>query len=111
MQTIIEKNYNCLDMLGLSHETISSFLLKELNGYEFVLDEDNLQEGKHIRWILLEEPSNISRGAIFCCKKKTKQNIPVLVCKNYGTRSIFYLHPEKYFFFDNKKLFWKEIAA
>jgi hypothetical protein len=96
MERILEKNYDCLYDLGYSHEDISAMLLQELNGYEYISDLEEFQEGSHLRWIALEkEPRKITRGAIFCLKKTTKENDSVLLCKNYGTKSMFQLDPVK----------------
>lgn len=79
MEEIIKKNYNYLDDLGLNHETISVFLLKDLKGYKVVEDIYDLQPGRFIRWIYFDSKHNIQKGAIFC-KIKNEMNI---LCKTF----------------------------
>jgi hypothetical protein len=81
---IKEMNLNILKELHLSKaETLE--LLKKIKDYKYVDEMNELKYGTHIRWIPLEDPSNIKlkSGAIFC-EMKIKEDGVYCVCKNYG---------------------------
>lgn len=81
---IKEMNLNILKELHLS-KTETLELLKKLKDYKYVDEMNELKYGTHIRWIPLEDPSNIKlkSGAIFC-EMKIKEDGVYCVCKNYG---------------------------
>ena len=67
-------------------ETIELF--KKLKDYKYVDEMDDLKYGTYLRWIPLEDPTNInlSKGALFCETKITDNGV-FCVCKNIGFSS------------------------
>lgn len=81
---IREMNLNILKELNLSkHDTLE--LLSKLKGYKYVDEMNELKYGAYIRWIPIEDPTNIylTKGALFCEMKLTDNGV-FCVCKNYG---------------------------
>ena len=60
-------------------------LCKKLKDYKYVDEMDDLKYGTYIRWIPIEDPTNIhlTKGAIFC-EMKIKDDGVYCVCKNFG---------------------------
>ena len=67
-------------------ETINIF--NKLKDYKYVDEMNDLKYGTFIRWIAIEEPTNIflTKGALFCEMKITDNGV-FCVCKNYGFSS------------------------
>lgn len=84
---IIEMNLNILKELQLSKKDTLE-LLKKLNGYKYVDEMNELKYGAYIRWIPIEDPTNIylTQGALFCEMKITDAGV-FCICKNYGFKS------------------------
>lgn len=81
---IKEMNLNILKELQLTKkETIDLF--NKLKDYKYVDEMSDLKYGTFIRWIPIEDPTNIylTKGALFC-EMKIKDNGVYCVCKNYG---------------------------
>jgi hypothetical protein len=87
---IIEMNLNILKELNLS-KTETLELLQKIKGYKYVDEMNELKYGTHIRWVPLEDPTNIKlkSGAIFC-EMKIKEDGVYCVCKNYGCNFRFF---------------------
>ena len=81
---IKEMNLNILKELQLSRkETLDLF--NKLKDYKYVDEMSDLKYGTFIRWIPIEDPTNIylAKGALFC-EMKIKDDGVFCVCKNYG---------------------------
>ena len=81
---IQEMNLNILKELQLSRkETLDLF--NKLKDYKYVDEMSDLKYGTFIRWIPIEDPTNIylAKGALFC-EIKIKDEGVFCVCKNYG---------------------------
>jgi hypothetical protein len=77
-------NLNILKELQLSRkETLDLF--NKLKDYKYVDEMSDLKYGTFIRWIPIEDPTNIylAKGALFC-EMKIKDEGVFCVCKNYG---------------------------
>jgi hypothetical protein len=80
----IEMNYNMIKKLELDKsETMR--IMKLLKEYRYVDEMNQLKHGAYIRWIPIENPTEIvmKRGAIFCDVKICNEGV-FLICKNYG---------------------------
>lgn len=64
-------------------ETIDMF--NKLKDYKYVDEMNELKYGTFIRWIPIEDPTNIylTKGALFCEMKITDDGV-FCVCKNFG---------------------------
>ena len=62
--------------------------INKLKDYKYVDEMNDLKYGTFIRWIAIEEPTNIflTKGALFCEMKITDNGV-FCVCKNYGFSS------------------------
>ena len=93
---IKEMNLNVLKELQLpKQETLH--LLDKLYDYKYVDEMNELKYGAYIRWIPIEDPTNInlSKGALFCEMKITDNGV-FCVCKNFGfTRRHFRISMDK----------------
>jgi len=60
-------------------------MMKKLKDYKYVDEVSDLKYGTYLRWIPIEDPTNVhlTTGAIFCEVKITDEGI-LLVCKNHG---------------------------
>ena len=77
-------NYEILKELQLSKQDTLELLAK-LNEYKYVDEMNELKYGAYIRWIPIEDPTNIhlTKGALFCEMKITDKGV-FCVCKNHG---------------------------
>ena len=85
-----EMNYKIIQELQLSQkETVD--MLNKLKDYKYVDEMNDLKYGTYIRWIPVEDPTNIhlTKGAIFCEMKITDEGL-MCVCKNFGYNSRFF---------------------
>jgi hypothetical protein len=83
-KTIREMTLKILKELQLSKkETINMF--NKLKDYKYVDEMNDLKYGTFIRWIPIEDPTNIylTRGALFC-EMKIKDDGVFCICKNFG---------------------------
>jgi hypothetical protein len=81
---IKEMNLNILKELQLTKkETLDLF--NKLKDYKYVDEMSDLKYGTFIRWIPIEDPTNIylTKGALFC-EMKIRDDGVFCVCKNYG---------------------------
>ena len=67
-------------------ETIDIY--NKLKDYKYVDEMNDLKYGTFIRWIPIEDPTNIylTKGAIFCEMKITDDGV-FCICKNYGYKT------------------------
>jgi len=81
---IREMTLNILKELKLSKKDTLELLTK-LKDYKYVDEMNELKYGAYIRWIPIEDPTNIylTKGALFCEMKITDDGV-FCVCKNYG---------------------------
>ena len=83
-KTIREMTLKILKELELpKQETINIF--SKLKDYKYVDEMNDLKYGTFIRWIPIEDPTNIylTKGALFCEMKITDDGV-FCVCKNFG---------------------------
>jgi hypothetical protein len=82
-----EMTLNILKELHLPKKDTLDFL-KKLKDYKYIDEMDDLKYGSYIRWIPLEDPTNIylTQGAIFCDMKIVDDGVFCL-CKNHGFKS------------------------
>lgn len=84
---IREMNLNILKELHLSKKDTLE-LMSKLKEYKYVDEMNELKYGAYIRWIPIDDPTNIylTKGALFCEMKITDDGV-FCVCKNYGFKS------------------------
>ena len=95
-----EMNYKILKELQLPKDQTLSILHK-LKDYKYVDEMNELKYGAYIRWIPIEDPTNIhlTKGALFCEMKITDDGV-YFVCKNFGYSSRhFQISMDKYLIF------------
>jgi hypothetical protein len=81
---IREMTLNILKELHLpKKETIDIY--NKLKDYKYVDEMNDLKYGTYVRWIPIEDPTNIhlTKGALFCEMKITDEGV-FCVCKNFG---------------------------
>ena len=81
---IREMTLNILKELHLpKKETIDIY--NKLKDYKYVDEMNDLKYGTYVRWIPIEDPTNIhlTKGALFCEMKITDEGV-FLICKNLG---------------------------
>lgn len=78
-------NLEILSELHLSKKQTFK-LHKKLEDYKYIENTDELKEGTIIRWIPLEDPTNLylTNTAIFCHWKNNKNGENLCICKNFG---------------------------
>ena len=81
---IREMNLNILNELQLPKKETNN-LFNKLKDYKYVDEINDLKYGTFIRWIPIENASNIylKKGALFCEIKNTSNGL-FCVCKNFG---------------------------
>jgi len=67
--------------------------LKMLKGYRYVDEISDLKTNVYIKWIKIDSPNKLTKGAISCSVKITNEGMLVM-CKNYFGR-FFYLNMEE----------------
>jgi hypothetical protein len=84
---IKEMNLNVLKELHLPRKDTLE-LMSKLKEYKYVDEMNELKYGAYIRWIPIEDPTNIylTQGALFCEMKITDNGV-FCICKNYGFKS------------------------
>ena len=87
---IKEMNLNVLKELHLPKKDTLE-LMSKLKEYKYVDEMNELKYGAYIRWIPIEDPTNIylTQGALFCEMKITEDGV-FCVCKNYGFKSRYF---------------------
>ena len=87
---IREMNLNILKEPQLSKKDTLE-LLEKLKEYKYVDEMNDLKYGSYIRWIPIEDPTNIylTKGSLFCEIKITDDGVFCL-CKNYGFKSRYF---------------------
>jgi hypothetical protein len=81
---ITEMNLSIIKELQLPRKDTLD-IMNKLRDYKYVDEMNELKYGAYIRWIPIEDPTNIhlTRGALFCEMKITDDGV-FCVCKNYG---------------------------
>jgi hypothetical protein len=81
---IREMNLKILKELGLPKKELID-IFNKLKDYKYVDEMNELKYGTFLRWISIEDPTNIqlTKGAIFCEMKITDDGV-FCVCKNFG---------------------------
>jgi hypothetical protein len=93
---IKEMNLNIIKELQLPRKDTLD-IMNKLREYKYVDEMNELKYGAYIRWIPIEDPTNINltKGALFCEMKITDDGV-FCVCKNYGyTQRHFQLSMDK----------------
>lgn len=93
---IKEMNLNIIKELKLPRKDTLD-IMNKLREYKYVDEMNELKYGAYIRWIPIEDPTNINltKGALFCEMKITDDGV-FCVCKNYGyTKRHFQLSMDK----------------
>ena len=93
---IKEMNLNIIKELQLPRKDTLD-IMNKLRDYKYVDEMNELKYGAYIRWIPIEDPTNIhlTKGALFCEMKITDDGV-FCVCKNYGyTQRYFQLSMDK----------------
>ena len=93
---IKEMNLNIIKELQLPRKNTID-IMNKLREYKYVDEMNELKYGAYIRWIPIEDPTNINltKGALFCEMKITDDGV-FCVCKNYGyTQRHFQLSMDK----------------
>ena len=93
---ITEMNLNIIKELQLPRKDTLD-IMNKLRDYKYVDEMNELKYGAYIRWIPIEDPTNIhlTKGALFCEMKITDDGV-FCVCKNYGyTQRHFQLSMDK----------------
>ena len=78
--TIKNQKLEIIASLGLCDSAASSLLFK-LNNYKYIVEPDELTEGRYIRWIRIDNPSKIklTNGGIVV---GVKEDGGTVLCKN-----------------------------
>lgn len=81
---IKEMNLNIVKELQLPRKDTLD-IMNKLRDYKYVDEMNELKYGAYIRWIPIEDPTNIhlTKGALFCEMKITDEGV-FCVCKNFG---------------------------
>jgi ribosomal protein S10 len=81
---IREMNLKILKELELPKKELVS-IFNKLKDYKYVDEMNELKYGTFLRWIPIEDPTNIhlTKGAIFCEMKITDDGV-FCICKNFG---------------------------
>lgn len=81
---IKEMNLKILKELELPKKELIT-IFNKLKDYKYVDEMTDLKYGTFLRWIPIEDPTNIelTKGAIFCEMKITDDGV-FCVCKNFG---------------------------
>jgi len=81
---IKEMNLNIIKELQLPRKDTLD-IMNKLRDYKYVDEMNELKYGAYIRWIPIEDPTNVhlTKGALFCEMKITDDGV-FCVCKNYG---------------------------
>jgi hypothetical protein len=81
---IKEMNLNIIKELHLPRKDTLD-IMNKLRDYKYVDEMNELKYGAYIRWIPIEDPTNIhlTKGALFCEMKITDDGV-FCVCKNFG---------------------------
>lgn len=81
---IKEMNLNIIKELQLPRKDTLE-IMNKLRDYKYVDEMNELKYGAYIRWIPIEDPTNIhlTKGALFCEMKITDDGV-FCVCKNFG---------------------------
>jgi hypothetical protein len=87
---IREMNLNILKELHLPKKDTLE-LMKKLKEYKYVDEMNELKYGSYLRWIPIEDPTNIylTQGSLFCEMKITDDGV-FCICKNYGYKSKYF---------------------
>jgi hypothetical protein len=85
-----EMNTQIISELHLSKKDTLE-ILNKLKDYKYVDEMNDLKYGTYVRWIPIEDPTNIylTKGAIFCEIKITDDGV-FCVCKNYGYNNRYF---------------------
>jgi hypothetical protein len=84
---IREMNLNILKELHLSKKDTLD-ILNKLRDYKYIDEMSDLKYGTYIRWIPIDEPTNIylTKGALFCEIVINDDGV-LCICKNMGYKS------------------------
>jgi hypothetical protein len=88
-----EMNLNIVKELNLARKDTMD-IMKKLTDYKYVDEMNDLKYGTYIRWIPIDDPTNIhlTKGAIFCEMKITDDGV-FCICKNFGYKLRYFQIP------------------
>lgn len=88
-----EMNLNIVKELNLTRKDTMD-IMKKLTDYKYVDEMNDLKYGTYIRWIPIDDPTNIhlTKGAIFCEMKITDDGV-FCICKNFGYKLRYFQIP------------------
>jgi hypothetical protein len=83
---ILEMNYNIIKELHLDKSTTLNYL-KQLKGYRYVDELNDLKHGGFIRWIPITDPNYLPLNHCgMICDIKITENGVIITCKNFMHR-------------------------
>jgi len=83
---ILEMNYNIIKELHLDKSTTLNYL-KQLKGYRYVDELNDLKHGGFIRWIPITDPNYLPLNHCgMICDIKITDNGVIITCKNFMHR-------------------------
>ena len=90
---IAEMNKQVILSIPKMSTKIASSHLKTLNTYRYVDEISDLKSNVYIRWIRLDLPNKLTKGAISCSVKITNEGMLVMCKNHYG--KFFYINMDE----------------
>jgi hypothetical protein len=108
LNTLHDIKYNILNELDLPNELFIKFMTS-LQNYKYINDLNDLREGAYIRWIKIENNTNLylNKGALYCNLLLTNNSVGI-VCKKIIGQYFTIYNLDEYLFF--QKLSDQEIC-
>jgi hypothetical protein len=90
---IAEMNKQVIFSIPKMSPKIATSHLKTLNTYRYVDEISDLKTNVYIRWIRLDSPNKLTKGAISCSVKITNEGMLVMCKNHYG--KFFYINMDE----------------
>ena len=90
---IAEMNKQVILSIPKMSTKIATSHLKTLNTYRYVDEISDLKSNVYIRWIRLDSPNKLTKGAISCSVKITNEGMLVMCKNHYG--KFFYINMDE----------------
>jgi hypothetical protein len=90
---IAEMNKQVILSIPKMSAKIAASHLKTLNTYRYVDEISDLKSNVYIRWIRLDSPNKLTKGAISCSVKITNEGMLVMCKNHYG--KFFYINMDE----------------
>ena len=94
---IAEMNKQVILSIPKMSAKIAASHLKTLNTYRYVDEISDLKSNVYIRWIRLDSPNKLTKGAISCSVKITNEGMLVMCKNHYG--KFFYINMDEFVIF------------